>query len=143
MLVAPSNRSFIAGRAATVHPQGIEVTSMIVKQDAALKISLQPSPDGVEGKISFFPQRRQLMGFADFVYLNRGTLDGVEVGSPLEVYRPGRTAEEPARHDRVDIPDRVVAQLIVVRAADDACVAYVRSSDTELKMGDRFRGTGM
>jgi hypothetical protein len=107
------------------------------------EIPLQVSPDGVEGKISYFPNGRELMAFADFVYLNRGTLDGVEVGSPLEVYRPGRTAEEPARHDVVDIPDRVVAQLVVVRAAEDASVAYVRGSDTELKMGDRFRGAGM
>lgn len=44
LLVAPSNRAFVGGRAAIVHPQGISVEGMIVKQDAALKISLQPQP---------------------------------------------------------------------------------------------------
>ena len=29
------------------------------------------------------------MGMTDYVYLNRGELDGLEVGSPLEVYRTG------------------------------------------------------
>jgi hypothetical protein len=116
---------------------------LIPREPLPQEVPLQVSPEGVEGKISYFPDRRELMGFADFVYLNRGTLDGVEVGSPLEVYRPGRTAEEPTRRDVVDIPDRVIAQLVVVRAAEDASVAYVRSSDTELKMGDRVRGAGM
>lgn len=44
LLVAPDNRAFLAGRAAILHPQGLSVESAIVKQDAALKISLQPSP---------------------------------------------------------------------------------------------------
>ena len=42
LLVAPGNSSFVGGRAAVVHPQGIAIDSMIVTQDAALKISLQP-----------------------------------------------------------------------------------------------------
>jgi len=116
---------------------------LIPREPLPEEIPLQASPDSVEGKISYFPDDRELMGFADFVFLNRGTLDGVEVGSPLEVYRPGRTAQEPARHDVVDIPDRVIAELVVVRAAEEASVAYVRGSDTELMMGDRFRGAGM
>ena len=55
-------------------------------------IDVLTAPEGVEGKITFFPGRRVLLGFSDFVYLNRGTLDGLEVGSPLVVYRPGYPA---------------------------------------------------
>ena len=51
------------------------------------EIEVQSTPEGVDGKITFFPGRRTLLGFQDFVYLNRGTLDGLQVGSPLEVYR--------------------------------------------------------
>ncbi len=42
LLVAASNAAFIGGRTAIIHPQGIAVESMVVEQDAALKISLQP-----------------------------------------------------------------------------------------------------
>jgi imidazolonepropionase-like amidohydrolase len=43
LLVAPGHGALLAGRTAIVHPQGISVDSMIVEQDAALKISLLPS----------------------------------------------------------------------------------------------------
>jgi hypothetical protein len=104
------------------------------------EIDVHATPDGVEGKITFFPGRRVLLGFADFVYLNRGTLDGLEVGSPLEVYRVGYRAAEPSRDETVAVPDRVIAKMLVVRAEDQTAVAMVMSTDTELELGDRFRG---
>ena len=82
------------------------------------------------------------MGFSDFVYLNRGTLDGLEEGAPLEVYRPGFTARETAREEGVHVPDRVIANLLVVRADSQSAVALVTGASTELALGDRFRGHG-
>jgi len=104
------------------------------------EIEIQSAPTGVEGKISFFPGRRVLMGFQDFVYLNRGSLDGIEIGSPLEVYRPGYRAFEDARQERVEVPERVVAKLLVVRAETDSSVALVTATEDELELGDLFRG---
>jgi hypothetical protein len=80
------------------------------------------------------------MGHQDFVYLNRGTLDGLEIGSPLEVYRPGYAAREETRDEMVAVPDRVVAKLIVVRAEEQTAVAMVMTTETELALGDHFRG---
>ncbi|NRA06536.1 MAG: LysM peptidoglycan-binding domain-containing protein [Myxococcales bacterium] len=114
---------------------------LIPRRPLPPQIPLQPSPEGVEGKISFFPQERVLMGFDDFVYLNRGSLDGLEVGSPLEVYRLGYTASETSRsNERVAVPDRRVARMVVVRVDTQAAVALVTSTNTELEIGDRFRG---
>ena len=105
-----------------------------------LDIEVADSPKNVDGRISFFPSSRALMGSADYVYLNRGELDGLQVGRPLEVYRIGWRAPEPARGIRVEVPDRVIAQLLVVRARRQSAVALVRQTDTELELGDRFRG---
>jgi hypothetical protein len=102
-------------------------------------VTLLPSPD-VEGMVCYFPQKRVVMGWNDFVYLNRGSNDGVEVGSPLEVFRRGYTTEEPVRDERVQVPDRVIAKLVVVRVGERSSVALVTKSSTELKLGDRFRG---
>ncbi|HXK21787.1 MAG TPA: LysM domain-containing protein [Myxococcota bacterium] len=102
-------------------------------------VALLPSPD-VQGIVCYFPQRRVVMAWNDFVYLNRGTNDGVEVGSPLEVYRAGYTTEEPVRDERVQVPDRVIAKLVVVRVGDRSSVALVTKASTELKLGDHFRG---
>jgi LysM domain-containing protein len=104
------------------------------------EIEVQSTPDGVDGKITFFPGRRTQIGFQDFVYLNRGTLDGLQVGSPLEVYRSGYSARETTRDERVAVPDRVVAKMLVVRTEEQTAVAYVTSTSTELELGDKFRG---
>jgi nucleoid-associated protein YgaU len=119
----------------------IEVDDRVIpREPLPPEIAIQASPQEVEGKISFFPDKRVLMGFNDFVYLNRGTLDGLEVGSPLEVYRPGRMASESTRNERVQVPDVVVADMLVVRVEAESSVALVMRSNTELALGDRFRG---
>ncbi len=120
---------------------GIEVGDQLVpREPLPARIAVQESPQGVEGRISFFPHHRVLMGYNDFVYLNRGTNDGLQVGSPLEVYRVGYPARETARRKNVEVPDRVVAQLLVVRADEETSVALVTFAKTELAMGDHFRG---
>jgi nucleoid-associated protein YgaU len=120
----------------------IEIGDRIVRRELpVLDVAVGSSPQGVDGKISFFPSSRVLMGSIDYVYLNRGELDGLEVGSPLEVYRTGWIASEPARKTKVEVPDRVIAQLLVVRAQPETAVAMITHTETELELGDRFRGT--
>jgi nucleoid-associated protein YgaU len=120
----------------------IEIGDRIIpREPPVLDVAVGSSPQGVDGKISFFPSSRVLMGTIDYVYLNRGELDGLEVGSPLEVYRNGWVANEPARKTKVEVPDRVIAQLLVVRAQPETAVAMVTHTETELELGDRFRGS--
>jgi hypothetical protein len=120
----------------------IEVGDRIVpRAPAVLDIEVGPSPQGVDGRITFFPSSRVIMGNIDFVYLNRGELDGLAVGSPLEVYRHGWNAREVARDARVEVPDRVIAQLLVVQAQAETAVAFVTHTAEELELGDYFRGT--
>ena len=114
---------------------------LMPREEIPLEIAMQPSPGDVEGRISFFSQSRTMMGMVDYVYLNRGTLDGLEVGSPLEVYRIGPSAVEVARRTRVKVPDRVIADLLVVRAEPNSSVAYVTHASTEVELGDHFRGS--
>jgi hypothetical protein len=114
---------------------------LIARLDPVSEIPLLNSPSGVEGQISFTPDSRTEMGMLDFVYLNRGTLDGVEVGSPLYVYRKGFSASDTVSGARRQVPDRVVADLLVVRSQPEASVAFVRHTEEELTRGDHFRGS--
>jgi hypothetical protein len=119
----------------------IEIGDRLMRREPPeLDIAIGPSPTEVEGRISFFPNLRTLMATQDFVYLNRGSEDGLSVGSPLEVYRSGFTARETARDESVRVPERVVAQLLVLRAQPNSAVAVVRHTHEELALGDRFRG---
>jgi len=119
----------------------IEIGDRVMPRQALPpEIEVRPVPEGVEGRITFFPMRRVLLGWSDFVYLNRGTLDGLEVGSPLEVYRVGDQAREVTRDESVEVPDRVIASMLVVRAEEETAVALVTKARTELQLGDLFRG---
>jgi hypothetical protein len=113
---------------------------LMPRETPTLDIAIGPSPTEVEGRISFFANSRTLMGSQDFVYLNRGSEDGLSVGSPLEVYRDGFEAREAARSEKVFVPPRVVADLLVIRAQPKSAVAVVRHTAEEIALGDRFRG---
>ena len=113
---------------------------LIPHRPDSMDIAIQPSPEDVEGMIAFFPRGRVVIGHLDFVYLNRGSLDGLEAGSPLEVVRGGETVMEPVHGRRVEVPPRVVAELLVVDAQPETAVALVAKSETDLLVGDSFRG---
>ena len=120
----------------------IEIGDRVIRREPpVLDIAVGSSPEGVDGRISFFPSSRVVMGTIDYVYLNRGELDGLEIGSPLEVYRTGWMANEPARRTRVEVPDRVIGQLLVVRGQPETSVAVTTPTETELELGDHFRGS--
>ena len=119
----------------------IEVGDRLIKrQPMPQDVAVQPSPGDVDAKITFFPQSRVVMAMTDFVYLNRGSNDGLVIGSPLEVYRHGYAADDRARDETVHVPDRVIAKLVVVRTSEESSVALVTKSETELRLGDLVRG---
>jgi hypothetical protein len=113
---------------------------LLPRRPESIDITIQQSPEDVSGEIVFFPNRRVVIGPLDFVYLNRGTLDGLETGSPLEVIRGGDVVREEVRRTSVEIPKRVVAQLLVVEARPETAVALVAEAETDLLVGDTFRG---
>jgi hypothetical protein len=104
------------------------------------EIALRPPPGDVRGQVSFLANRRTQMGTMDYVYLNRGTLDGIEVGSPLQVVRKGWVGRDVVRDQKVKVPERVVANLVVVRADAESSTAMVRGTEVEIQRGDVFRG---
>jgi nucleoid-associated protein YgaU len=106
------------------------------------EIAVLPTPMGLEGRIVYTPDGRTAMGDTDIVFLNRGTDHGLAAGHELEVYRPGRLRLEAVRNGKVQLPDHVVAHLLVVSAQPETAVAVVTGAKLELVRGDRFRGHG-
>jgi len=113
---------------------------LIPRRPESMDIAIQPSPEELEGMIAFFPESLVVIGPLDFVYLNRGTLDGLESGIPLEVVRGGESVDEEVHGTKVEIPRRVVAKLLVVDSQPDTSVALVSHTETDLIVGDNFRG---
>jgi nucleoid-associated protein YgaU len=107
-------------------------------------IPISSSPGPVEGRIVHTPDRRLQMSQADVVYLDRGTKDGLVIGSPLEIYRSigdRGVAVDDAQNRERRVPDHIVAKLIVVDVYDETAVAVVTHTTEELNRGDHFRGS--
>jgi hypothetical protein len=95
----------------------------------------------VEGVLAYTPNKRVQMGQGDVVYLNRGTSQGLEVGSPVEIYEPREKAFDAVRREERALVDRVLAKAIVVDVYDETSVAVVTHANTELNRGFHFRGS--
>lgn len=107
LLVAPDNRAFMAGRSAIVHPHGVSIDAMIVKQDAALKISLLPSPG--TSRMAHLAKLRQILA---------------ETKRWMEDRAKDRGGDDTAREAlRALLQDRIPA-LVYCPSAEDVATAF-------------------
>jgi len=97
-------------------------------------------PEGVEGRIVHGQAKRIEIGGNDVVFLNRGEDAGLQVGSPLEVFRPIGTGIDDAQRQIRQLPDDVIGRLLVVQTTPTTATAVVVKASTEIETGDSFRG---
>jgi hypothetical protein len=109
----------------TEHPREIEVR--------------EPQP-GLNGLIALMPGHRLLMGSTDSVYVNLGSIHGIEVGTKLEVYRSGADFSGSRGRGAPALPDTVVAELVVISVQPEVSAAFVMGTRRELQIGDDVRG---
>ena len=102
-------------------------------------VTTMQTPDAQEGNIVFLPSSKTVTADGDYVYLNRGELDGLEVGSELDVYERGGVYTDVPRDVDVQTPDHKVGTLVVVTVEPDTAVAFVLNSARELEVGDTVR----
>jgi hypothetical protein len=102
-------------------------------------VTVQSKTD-VEGRVVHAMFKKVEMGGNDVVYLNRGADAGLQPGSPLEIYRPIGTAIDEAQNQERQLPDDVIARMIVVQTTPTTATAVVTKASTEIEAGDAFRG---
>jgi hypothetical protein len=102
-------------------------------------VTVLGKPD-VDGRIIHTWVHRMEIGGNDVVYLDRGADEGLQVGSPLEVYRPIGSEVDRAQNQLRQLPDNVVARLLVVQTTPTTATAVVTEASTEIEAGDAFRG---
>ncbi len=114
---------------------------LIKRENPSYTVLERPALGNVDGKIIFLPDGRTVVGSVDYVFLNRGSLHGLDPGITLEVYRPGYSARDVVRGSRRRLPAEVLATITVVKANRRSAVARVSRTRTELEVGDRIRAT--
>ena len=102
-------------------------------------VEVKSTPGAAEGNIVFIPEGRTQVADGDYVYLNRGSSDGLDLGSEMEVFIPGSVREERVRSKSVMTPDRTDGSLVIVEVKPNTAVAYVVDSKGALEVGDRVR----
>ena len=112
---------------------------VIDRQTVPAEIVLTAAPPDLEARIVFTPMNRTQMQQLDYVYLNRGTIDGLVAGAEGEVFESGAPAPDRVRGKVVRTPDRRVADLIIVSAQPTTSVGFVKHAKRELNIGDSVR----
>jgi len=112
---------------------------VIDRQTVPAEIVLTAAPPDLEARIVFTPMNRTQMQQLDYVYLNRGTIDGLVAGAEVEVFESGAPAPDRVRGKVVRTPDRRVADLIIVSAQPTTSVGFVKHAKRELNIGDSVR----
>jgi len=113
---------------------------LIPRVEPAKEFEIRPSPPPVEGQVAYTPERRKENGGYDVVFLNRGTDQGLGVGSPLEVVRIYDDKKDPVSGQRKALPEDHIANLLVVSAESSTAAAVVTDAKKEIERGDHFRG---
>lgn len=112
---------------------------MVPREPMHLTVPIRFTPEGLPGNVVYTPKDRRAMGDGDFVYLNRGSLHGFEVGSAIEVFESGELVKDKATGRKVMTPDDIVAKMVIVAVRPDSSVAFVVRSSIALTVGDRIR----
>ena len=105
---------------------------------AEIPIGAKPE---VDGRVVYTWLDRIETGGNDVVYLNRGEHAGLQVGSPLEVYRAIGTGVDDAQEQIKQLPDHVIARMLVVATTGETATAVVTHAASEIEVGDTFRGS--
>jgi hypothetical protein len=112
---------------------------ILPRTDPDQEIPVRAGSVPVEGQIAFLANSRTINAGQDVVFLNRGSVHGLSIGSPLVVVRLGGEARDAETGLRRLLPDEVVADLVVVSAEPGSAVAVVAHAREELARGLTFR----
>jgi hypothetical protein len=103
------------------------------------RIEPRPSDVNLEARVIATFAPNMLLGAGNFVVLNRGKRDGVQVGNRTFVIRRGDgyrgRLESWEVHDP-ESPKEVVGEILVVDVRDNASVAWIARSTKELRVGE-------
>jgi hypothetical protein len=81
----------------------------------------------ISGSIMEVTEKRTLTGQMDYVYLDKGTADGIEAGDSFTVY---------AEHEEPGLPRKMIGEVLVFLVKEHTSTAVVRKSLESVTKGD-------
>ncbi len=148
-------RTSIIGTVRVLSVEGGVATVRILSSYAPIERGALVSPyaDRLNGHVAEKPNRADVkgvivasqfdevsqIGASDFVFVDRGSADGVEDGNVFTVVRQGDPVDPAGVRelDRKPLPDEAIGSLVVVDAREHSSTVLVTRSKLELAVGDR------
>lgn len=106
--------------------------SIVPREELEQEVVVRRAEPGTEGMIALTPGHRHLAGSMDSVYLNLGSIHGIELGTRLKVYS--------GTGDELSVPGAVIAEMVVIRVEPEVSVAFVTQTQKELEVGELVYG---
>jgi hypothetical protein len=112
---------------------------MEVNQDIPLNFFPRPPAQSVSGRIISVIDGVSRIGQFQTVVLNRGTRDGLEAGSVLQVWAPvqkvgGRYSISRKKAKKVKLPPEMVGTLMVIKPYDRVSYALIMEATSEIRV---------
>jgi hypothetical protein len=106
--------------------------------DVDLQVDVASPQGDVDAKIiARLTTEQRLASTGETVFLNRGTDDGVDVGSSLFMVER-RDGMHPDAKDDPRLPERVVGRVVIVRADAEVATAVVVDASRDVQVGQRL-----
>lgn len=114
------------------------------------RIPLKAAPEGLEGEVIWAAEGSIVVGEGELVYINRGSVDGVEPGQCYELYRaPAAGSSPPLKYGSRDYHTQrpvskkhlttTIGEMMILRTQETTSSALVIESDLPLELGELFR----
>lgn len=98
-----------------------------------------PTQEIVDGFMIAVPGGVTQIGTMNIVVLNRGSREGLEVGSVLAIYQAGESVFDSVAQDNVMLPDVRAGLAMVFEVYEKASYAVVLKSNRALTVGDKVK----
>ncbi len=102
-------------------------------------VPIKDTDKNINGTIVFAGESKMLAAERQLMYLDRGSKDGLEVGTILEVYKDRDPVDDPYSNKKIELPQRSIANLLVIRVYKKTATVFILSSSEEVYIGDKFR----
>jgi len=116
---------------------------LVPREPMPEEFATKTAPTDLEGRIVYAPKNRSQMANLDYVFIDRGSVHGLELGSKLVAYESGDVARDRARGVDVRTPDHRVADLVIVSVQPTSAAAFVIEAHRELHIGDAIRSSAV
>ncbi len=119
---------------------GVQDRLVPIKHEPLITYAPHPPTGPVQGRLISVYGGLGDVGAESIVTLNRGSRDGLDIGTVLAINRSGPTVRDTtvSNSEFVKLPDERIGHMFVFRVFDNISYALVMTATGPIKVGDRF-----